>query len=80
MMTCGAAAATASRFRLSVAPLIIFQTGSIYDTVGDDPAWVGIAAIDNDNYYQVPNDPTMSITAPWNEVLAMAFRPLSPSR
>ena len=35
--------------------LIVFQTGSIYDTVGDDPAWAGIAAIDSGNYYQVPN-------------------------
>lgn len=24
--------------------LIVFQTGSIYDTVGDDPAWAGLAA------------------------------------
>lgn len=37
--------------------LIVFQTGSIYDTVGDDPAWAGIAAIDSGNYYQVPNVP-----------------------
>ena len=37
--------------------LIIFQKGSIYDTVGSDPAWAGIAAIANDNYYEVPNDP-----------------------
>lgn len=37
--------------------LIIFQAGSIYDTVGSDPAWAGIAAIQNGNYYQVPNDP-----------------------
>lgn len=37
--------------------LIIFQKGSIYDTVGDDPAWAGIDAIANDNYYEVPNSP-----------------------
>lgn len=37
--------------------LIVFQTGSIYDTVGNDPAWKGIAAIDSGNYYQVPNVP-----------------------
>lgn len=37
--------------------LIIFQKGSIYDTVGSDPAWAGIAAIASGNYYQVPNNP-----------------------
>lgn len=37
--------------------LIIFQKGSIYDTVGDDPAWQGIAAIADGNYYEVPDDP-----------------------
>lgn len=37
--------------------LIIFQKGSVYDTVGDDPAWAGLSAIKNDRYYEVPNDP-----------------------
>lgn len=37
--------------------LIIFQKDSIYGTVGSDPAWRGIAAIDNGAYYEVPNDP-----------------------
>ena len=30
--------------------VIIFASGSIYDTVGDNPAWDGIAAIDNGTY------------------------------
>lgn len=37
--------------------LIIFQNGSIYDEVGTDVAWQGIAAIKNNNYYEVPDDP-----------------------
>lgn len=37
--------------------LVIIEKGTIYDTVGDDPAWAGIAAIANDNYYEVPNNP-----------------------
>ena len=57
--------------------LIIFQTGSIYDTVGDDPAWVGIAAIDNDNYYQVPNDPWCWMNNPptVNQLMGLQWLP-----
>ena len=57
--------------------LIIFQTGSIYDTVGDDPAWAGIAAIDNDNYYQVPNDPWCWMNNPpaVNQLMGLQWLP-----
>ncbi|MCI8468897.1 MAG: ABC transporter substrate-binding protein [Eggerthellaceae bacterium] len=57
--------------------LIIFQQGSIYDTVGDDPAWAGIAAIDNDNYYEVPNDPYCWMNNPptVNQLMGMQWLP-----
>jgi iron complex transport system substrate-binding protein len=37
--------------------VVIFGPGSIYDTVGDDPAWATIPAIANGRYYEVPNAP-----------------------
>ena len=57
--------------------LIIFQTGSIYDTVGDDAAWAGIAAIANDNYYQVPNDPWCWMNNPptVNQLMGLQWLP-----
>ena len=57
--------------------LIIFQAGSIYDTVGDDPAWAGIAAIDDGNYYQVPNDPYCWMNNPptVNQLMGMQWLP-----
>lgn len=57
--------------------LIIFQAGSIYDTVGDDPAWQGIAAIANDNYYQVSNNPWCWMNNPptVNQLMGMQWLP-----
>lgn len=57
--------------------LIIFQANSIYDTVGDDPAWKGIAAIDSDNYYQVPNDPWCWMNNPptVNQLMGLQWLP-----
>ena len=57
--------------------LIIFQTGSIYDTVGDNPAWAGIAAIDSGNYYQVPNDPWCWMNNPptVNQLMGLQWLP-----
>lgn len=57
--------------------LIIFQKGSIYDTVGSDPAWAGIAAIANDNYYEVPNDPWCWMNNPptVNQLMGMQWLP-----
>ncbi len=57
--------------------LIIFQANSIYDTVGDNPAWAGIAAIDNHNYYQVPNNPWCWMNNPptVNQLMGMQWLP-----
>lgn len=57
--------------------LIIFQKGSIYETVGDDPAWQGIAAIAADNYYEVPNDPWCWMNNPptVNQLMGMQWLP-----
>ena len=57
--------------------LIIFQKGSIYDTVGDDPAWQGIAAIADGNYYEVPNDPWCWMNNPptVNQLMGMQWLP-----
>ncbi len=57
--------------------LIIFQAGSIYDTVGGDPAWAGIAAIDDGNYYQVPNDPYCWMNNPptVNQIMGLQWLP-----
>ena len=57
--------------------LIIFQAGSIYDTVGGDPAWAGIAAIDSGRYYQVPDDPYCWMNNPptVNQLMGMQWLP-----
>lgn len=57
--------------------LIIFQKGSIYDTVGSDPAWAGVAAIANGNYYEVPNDPWCWMNNPptVNQLMGMQWLP-----
>ncbi len=57
--------------------LIIFQAGSIYDTVGSDPAWSGIAAIANNNFYEVPNNPWCWMNNPptVNQLMGMQWLP-----
>ncbi len=57
--------------------LIIFQKGSIYDTVGDDPAWTQMTAIASGNYYQVPNDPWCWMNNPptVNQLMGMQWLP-----
>ena len=37
--------------------VIIFAPGSIYSTVGSDPAWQNLDAIKNGQYYEVPEGP-----------------------
>ena len=37
--------------------VILFAPGSIYDSVGSDPLWSGISAIQNGRYYEVPEGP-----------------------
>ncbi len=57
--------------------LIVFGAGSIYDTVGDDPAWAQIAAIANDNYYEVPAEPYTWLNNPptVNQILGLQWFP-----
>lgn len=57
--------------------LIIFQKGSIYDTVGADAAWSGISAIANNNFYEVPNDPWCWMNNPptVNQLMGMQWLP-----
>ena len=57
--------------------LVIFQKGSIYESVGDDSAWQGIAAIANDNYYEVPNNPWCWMKNPptVNQLMGMQWLP-----
>lgn len=56
---------------------IIFAYGSIYDTVADDPAWDGIAAIDNGSYYEAPGAPYNWLNYPptVNQVMGMQWLP-----
>ena len=37
--------------------VILFAPGSVYDTVGGDPTWQNLKAIQNGTYYEVPNGP-----------------------
>lgn len=55
--------------------LIVFGPKSIFKTVDDDPAWAGIAAIKNKNYYQVPSEPYNWLSGPpsVNQVLGMQW-------
>lgn len=57
--------------------LIIFAPDSIYDTVADDPAWDGIAAIDNGNFYETPATPYNWLNNPptVNQVMGMQWLP-----
>ena len=56
---------------------IIFAYGSIYGTVADDPAWDGIAAIDNGSYYEAPGTPYNWLNYPptVNQVMGMQWLP-----
>ena len=57
--------------------LIVFQKGSIYDTVGDDATWAGISAIANKQYYEVPGMPYCWLNNPptVNQVLGIRWLP-----
>lgn len=57
--------------------LIIFAPDSIYDTVADDPAWDGITAIDNGNFYETPASPYNWLNNPptVNQVMGMQWLP-----
>ncbi len=55
--------------------MIVFGPDSIYDTVGSDSAWAGIAAIRDQNYFQVPSVPYNWLSSPpsVNQVLGMQW-------
>lgn len=55
--------------------LIVFAPDSIYASVGDDPAWQGISAIDGGAYYEVPGLPYNWLSSPAsvNQVLGMQW-------
>ena len=57
--------------------LVIFGPKSIYDSVADDPAWDGIAAIDNGNFYETPASPYNWLNNPptVNQVMGMQWLP-----
>lgn len=55
--------------------LIVFSDDSIYDTVGDDPAWAGISAIASGTYFEVPATPYnwMSMPASVNQIMGLQW-------
>lgn len=55
--------------------LIVFSDDSIYDTVGDDPAWAEISAIKTGTYYEVPAVPYnwMSMPASVNQIMGLQW-------
>jgi len=56
---------------------LLGENGLNYNTVGDDPAWQGISAIANDNYYEVPNNPWCWMNNPptVNQLMGMQWLP-----
>ena len=44
--------------------VILFSTGSIYDTVADDPAWSQLSAVSSGKYYEVPGSPYSWLSGP----------------
>lgn len=57
--------------------MILFQEGSIYDSVASDPAFAELDAIKNSNYYEVPGAPWCWLNNPptVNQVLGMQWLP-----
>lgn len=55
--------------------MIVFSADSIYDTVGDDPAWAELTAIKSGNYYRVPSVPYNWVSSPVgvNQVLGVQW-------
>lgn len=56
---------------------IVFTSDSIYDVVSEDPVWSGLAAIENNNYYEVPDQPWNWLNNPptVNQVMGMQWLP-----
>ena len=57
--------------------LILFAPESIYDTVGDDPAWQTVSAIQSGNFYEVPAAPYNWISTPPSVNQIMGLQGLS---
>ena len=57
--------------------MVVFGADSIYDTVADNPAWAGIDAIANGNYYEVVADPWTWLNNPptVNQILGLQWFP-----
>ena len=55
--------------------LIVFVGDSIYDTVGDDPAWAELAAIKSGNYFRAPSVPYnwISMPASVNQIIGLQW-------
>ena len=55
--------------------LIVFVGDSIYDTVGDDPAWAVLSAIRSGNYFRAPSVPYnwISMPASVNQIMGLQW-------
>ena len=55
--------------------LIVFVGDSIYDTVGDDPAWAELSAIKSGNYFRAPSVPYnwISMPASVNQIIGLQW-------
>ena len=55
--------------------LIVFVGDSIYDTVGDDPAWAELTAIKSGNYFRAPSMPYnwISMPASVNQIIGLQW-------
>lgn len=55
--------------------LIVFVGDSIYDTVGDEPAWAELAAITSGNYFRAPSVPYnwISMPASVNQIIGLQW-------
>lgn len=57
--------------------VVLFQEGSVYDSVGSDAAWQALPAIQNGSYYEVPGSPWCWLNSPptINQVMGMQWLP-----
>lgn len=55
--------------------LIVFVGDSIYDTVGDEPAWAELSAIKSGNYFRAPSEPYnwISMPASVNQIVGLQW-------
>ena len=55
--------------------LIVFVGDSIFDTVGDEPAWAELSAIKSGNYFRAPSEPYnwISMPASVNQIIGLQW-------